>query len=149
LWHCAHDSLWLRFSELFLTGYDIGSAELSRLAIEGTIERGVLQQVALTAQRNRIAILIPCQCTENAALMSCVITRYNLPLDPELVMNGANRVVYNSAALIDHTGRLVTNYRKTHLWSNYEKDVFTEVWNWYCSSLSSSVIGSRSEGFQR
>ena len=32
---------------------------------------------------------------------------------------------YNSAALFDRTGSLVLNYRKIHLWSSYEQDVFT------------------------
>jgi 5-aminopentanamidase len=32
--------------------------------------------------------------------------------------------VYNSAALFDCTGELVFMYRKTHLWSTYEKVSF-------------------------
>lgn len=33
--------------------------------------------------------------------------------------------IYNSAALIDSNGDLVLNYRKTHLFGDYEKAVFT------------------------
>ena len=82
--------------ELFLTGYNIGNA-IERLAesSDGRCARAMAQ----IAAASRLAIV------------------YGYP---ERTPEG----VYNAAAAIDADGRLVTNYRKIHLWGGFERARF-------------------------
>jgi predicted amidohydrolase len=82
--------------ELFLTGYNVGDA-VSRLAEPN--DGPSARTVARIAAAARLAIL------------------YGYP---ERTPEG----VYNAAAVIDATGRPVANYRKVHLWGDFEKAQF-------------------------
>jgi 5-aminopentanamidase len=84
------------FPELFLTGYDIGSA-VHRLAEPA--DGPSCQKAAAIARQADIALLYG----------------YSERL-------GAD--VYNAALLIDRKGRARANYRKTHLYGSYEKKFF-------------------------
>jgi 5-aminopentanamidase len=84
------------FPELFLTGYNIGEAA-HRLAEPP--DGPSCQKAAAIARKADIALL------------------YGYSEKSEAT-------VYNSALLIDRRGRLRANYRKTHLYGNYEKKFF-------------------------
>ncbi len=86
--------------EMFLTGYNIGSAQVQQLAeaCDGPSAQHIMQ----TAQTYGIAIA------------------YGYPeRDP----NGA---VFNSAQLIAADGRTLGNYRKTHLFGELDRTMFTQ-----------------------
>jgi predicted amidohydrolase len=84
------------FPELFLSGYNIGETvrELAEQA-----DGPACRMAARFAKDADIAIL------------------YGYP-------ERLNNDVYNSAVLIDRGGDAVANYRKTHLYGNYEKSCF-------------------------
>ena len=86
----------LLLPELFLSGYNIG-ADVQRLAepLDGP-SAGAARDIAAEAG---IAIA------------------YGYP-------ERAPEGVYNSAAIIDRSGRFIANYRKTHLWGPYERAQF-------------------------
>jgi predicted amidohydrolase len=86
------------FPELFLSGYDIGYDQLRKLA--QTQDSPVLKEISQVAQSLSIAVAIP-----------------YVELD--------HVKYYNSVALFDKKGNLALNYRKIHLWSDYEKRIFT------------------------
>jgi predicted amidohydrolase len=85
--------------EMFLSGYNIGLAQVSRLA-EPADGRSALA-VAEIAQAQRIAIV------------------YGYP---EQAGDGA---LYNSVQLIDAQGRSLCNYRKTHLFGTLDRAMFS------------------------
>jgi len=86
------------YPELFLTSYDIGHENIRKLAEP---QNGPsLKKISEIAKKNHIAIAIS------------YAERFN-------------DKIHNSVALFDSDGSLILNYRKCHLWSNYEKDVFT------------------------
>ncbi|PWB31322.1 carbon-nitrogen hydrolase [Pseudomonas sp. SDI] len=85
--------------EMFLTGYNIGSAAVARLA-EAEDGPSALAVVEI-AQSNRIAIV------------------YGYP---ELADDGQ---VYNSVQLIDAHGSSLGNYRKTHLFGGLDRAMFS------------------------
>lgn len=90
----------LLLPELFLTGYNVGVDRLRTLACAADGE--IIASVCLTAADCRVAIAVGY---------------------PERVGD----TVYNSCCLIDAGGRVVLNYRKTHLWDptgEYEKLAF-------------------------
>ena len=84
------------FPELFLSGYNIGQTvqELAEPA-----DGPACRQASQIAREANIAIL------------------YGYP-------EKLDTAVYNSALLIDRTGNTRANYRKTHLFGNYEKRFF-------------------------
>jgi predicted amidohydrolase len=86
----------LLLPELFLSGYNVGSA-IRQLAEprDGPSARAV----SATASSAGIAI------------------GYGYP-------ERASEGVYNSALVIDRTGETIANYRKTHLWGRYERAQF-------------------------
>ncbi len=85
------------FPELFVSGYNAGPAvrSLAEPAAGPTAEA-----VAAMAAGNRLAVL------------------YGYP-------EREGRRIYNSAQLIDGSGRSIANYRKTHLYGRWERRVFT------------------------
>lgn len=85
--------------EMFLTGYNIGSEAAGKLAQPR--DGLAAAQVAAIAQSAGIAIV------------------YGYP---EL---GADGQVYNAVQLIDSRGRSLCNYRKTHLFGELDKSMFT------------------------
>jgi predicted amidohydrolase len=85
------------FPELFLRGYDLGED------VAGHAEHAdgpAAAEVARIAAGSRISVL------------------YGYP-------ERAKGRIYNSAQLIDRSGRSVANYRKTHLYGAWERRVFT------------------------
>lgn len=84
--------------ELILSGYYAGAENL-RANAQDAADKG-LQAVRAVARASGIAIV------------------FGYP-------ERAQGRFYNSAALVDCNGVLVLNYRKTHLFGDYEKEVFT------------------------
>lgn len=85
--------------EMFLTGYNIGAAAVQRLA--QSADGPAAQQIADIARSTGLAIA------------------YGYPERDE---EGA---VYNSAQLIDRHGARLGNYRKTHLFGDLDKHMFS------------------------
>lgn len=86
--------------EMFLTGYNIGAAQVQRLA--ETEDGPSAMHVVEIAQAYRIAIA------------------YGYP---ELGDDGA---VYNSVQLVNAQGRSLSNYRKTHLFGELDRAMFSQ-----------------------
>jgi predicted amidohydrolase len=85
------------FPELFVCGYDAGAA-LTALAEPAGGPSA--EAIAAIAARTGVAVL------------------YGYP-------ERDGRRIYNSAQLIDGSGRSIANYRKTHLYGRWERRVFT------------------------
>jgi 5-aminopentanamidase len=85
------------FPELALSGYNVG-AELVRQRAEPS-DGKFAQRVAAIAKDNAIAVA------------------YGYP-------ERDGDQLYNAAALVDATGTSVLNYRKTHLFGDYERELF-------------------------
>ncbi|OCR26764.1 carbon-nitrogen hydrolase [Pseudomonas syringae] len=85
--------------EMFLTGYNIGAQAAGALA--QPCDGFAAAQVAAIAQANHIAIL------------------YGYP------ERNASDQIYNSVQLIDAHGKSLCNYRKTHLYGELDKSMFT------------------------
>eukprot|EP00128_Syssomonas_multiformis_P003035 Colp12_sorted_trinity150504_noHs@26724 len=88
------------FPELFLSGYDIGTAETHARAMDLN-QDATIQQIKQLAKQWDISISVGY---------------------PEKSECGK---IYNSCALFGRDGSLLLNYRKTHLWSDYEKEIFS------------------------
>ncbi len=84
------------FPELFLTGYDIGDAAFE---LAEPVDGESAKRVSTMARENRVAIL------------------YGYP-------EHADGDTFNAALLIDRNGTSLGNYRKAHLWGEFEKRVF-------------------------
>lgn len=89
----------LVFPEMFLSGYNIGAQAARELAQPS--DGPAAQRISEIAQANGIAIL------------------YGYP---ELGVDGQ---VYNSVQLIDAQGKRCSNYRKTHLYGELDKSMFS------------------------
>ena len=85
--------------EMFLTGYNIGAAQVTTLA--EAADGAMAQAVADIAIRQGIAIV------------------YGYP------ERGGDGAVYNAAQCIDEHGRTLLNYRKTHLFGALDRAQFT------------------------
>ena len=85
--------------EMFLTGYNIGAAVVSRLAEAADGPSAV--QVAEIARATGVAIL------------------YGYP------ERDAQGAVYNAVQLIDGSGQRLGNYRKTHLFGELDRSMFS------------------------
>ncbi|MDR2309135.1 MAG: carbon-nitrogen hydrolase family protein [Paucimonas sp.] len=85
--------------EMFLSGYSIGLEQAERLAeaADGASAKGVAQ----IAQAHSLAIV------------------YGYP------ERGNDGAIYNSVQLIDARGRSLCNYRKTHLFGNLDRSMFS------------------------
>jgi len=96
------------FPELFLTGYDIGADHLRDLAITQDQLRSYISPIC------RLFNISICTAYPEKVILS-----------PSSTLNNTRYIVYNSATLFNAEGEIVLNYRKTHLWSDYENSVFT------------------------
>lgn len=85
--------------EMFLTGYNIGAPAVQRLAQPA--DGPAAQQIAGIARRTGVAIA------------------YGYP------ERGEDGQVYNAAQLIDRHGARLGNYRKTHLFGDLDKSMFS------------------------
>ncbi|KPC36221.1 Nitrilase/cyanide hydratase and apolipoprotein N-acyltransferase [Pseudomonas syringae pv. cilantro] len=85
--------------EMFLTGYNIGAQAVSERA--QAQDGPAATHIAAIAQANGIAIL------------------YGYP------ERGADQQIYNAVQLIDSKGTRLCNYRKTHLFADLDKSMFT------------------------
>ncbi|WPP00345.1 carbon-nitrogen hydrolase family protein [Pseudomonas sp. HR96] len=85
--------------EMFLTGYNIGAAAVTELA--EAADGPSMQQAAAIAREHGIALL------------------YGYP------ERGADGRVYNSAQLLDRDGQARLNYRKTHLFGELDRGLFS------------------------
>ena len=85
--------------EMFLTGYNIGAKAVAELA--QTQDGDAAQQIAELAKANNMAIV------------------YGYP---ERVEDGH---IYNSVQLIDAHGQSLCNYRKTHLFGELDRTMFS------------------------
>ena len=85
--------------EMFLTGYNIGRKAVERLA--EAADGPAAEQVAAIARRSGVAIA------------------YGYP------ERGADGQLYNAAQLIDASGTRLINYRKTHLFGELDKAMFS------------------------
>jgi predicted amidohydrolase len=90
----------LVFPEMFLSGYNIGAAAVTRLAeaADGPSAR----QVAQIAKAHGLAII------------------YGYP------ERGEDGRIYNAAQLIDTQGQRLGNYRKTHLFGELDRSMFSQ-----------------------
>jgi predicted amidohydrolase len=96
-WHAADQQAQLIiFPEMFLTGYNIGEA-VFKLAEPS--DGSAAQKAAQIARETGIALL------------------YGYP-------EQAKAGVYNSAIVVDRHGNTAANYRKTHLYGDFENRVF-------------------------
>ncbi len=88
----------LSFPELYISGYALDKKLVRDLAepINGKVMRGI----ARTAKRNRIALVVPY---------------------PERDSSSGKDIYYDSIALFGSGGKLLDNYRKTHLFGAAEK----------------------------
>lgn len=89
----------LAFPELFLSGYAIGKERMKELA-KKIIEENTIENVCKIAEKYEMVLIIGY---------------------PELEGN----YLYNTAITVDHTGNIVSKYRKTHLFNEYEKQIFS------------------------
>jgi len=115
-----HSSELIVYPELFLSGYDLSPSEM-RLASKQIRDENAIEQLRQIARTVQIAMLVPY---------------------PEITDDD---IIYNSAMLIDSTGQILLNYRKTHLWGHIEKEIFTPGENDECGyrlcELNSVRIG--------
>jgi 5-aminopentanamidase len=101
------------FPELFLCGYNAGDAVHALAEPAGGRSA---EAIAALAARTGVAVL------------------YGYP-------ERDGRRVYNSAQLIDGSGRPVANYRKTHLYGRWEHRVFTPGDGFVTGALGGLTIG--------
>lgn len=92
------------FPELFTSGYHLPNGPSGFQDLAEPRYGTSFQQLSAKAQELNIAVI------------------YGYP---ELVVENDNKVYYNSAQFIDRNGKSLTNYRKTHLWVENERSVFT------------------------
>ncbi|MEB3255491.1 MAG: carbon-nitrogen hydrolase family protein [Synechococcaceae cyanobacterium] len=98
----GHGAQLLAFAELYLSGYIVTPELAHRLA--EPCDGPSLQQVAATARRHSLAIACPY---------------------PERAVVAGKERFYDAIALFDRDGRLLRNYRKTHLWGPDERRCWT------------------------
>ena len=87
--------------ELFLSGYNIRMSDRSSVALT---ESQVLKKIIPIAKKNKIAIVCPY---------------------PEVEKSAQKKKYYDAMVMVSKKGKLLKNYRKTHLWGIGEK----ENWN--------------------
>jgi predicted amidohydrolase len=90
------------FPELYLTGYAVSPEEVCLLSQE--FNSNYLKEVGLIAEKYQIAIVCPY---------------------PEKSVIDGNIHFFDSIALFSGEGRLLKNYRKTHLWGPDESKIYS------------------------
>lgn len=93
-----HGTHLVMFPELMFGGYTAGGDNMRRIA--QTRDSESMRMISKCCADHHIAACVPY---------------------PEL----DNNVLYNSMIIFDDDGREIANYRKTHLWAQYEKAIFT------------------------
>lgn len=92
----------ISFPELYLTGYAVSPTEVHQLAQTGNSQ--ILTQVAQIAKNHQIAIICPY---------------------PEKAIVNGEIHYFDSMVLFDDNGKLLKNYRKTHLWGPDEGKIYS------------------------
>jgi len=92
----------ISFPELYLTGYAVSPNEVHQLA--QTCDSPTLAKVAQIAKDHQIAIICPY---------------------PEKAIINGETYYYDSMVLFDDQGKLLKNYRKTHLWGPDEGKIYS------------------------
>ncbi len=85
--------------EMAMTGYNISANEIDEIAEKPDGE--LFNAVANLCQMHSIAVVYG------------------------YAERGENNEIYNSVQLIDHTGASILNYRKTHLWGDLDRNLFS------------------------
>jgi predicted amidohydrolase len=83
--------------ELFLSGYNIRLSDRDNVTLT---QSQVLKKISPIAKKNKIAIVCPY---------------------PEVIETSQEKKYYDSMVLVNKSGKLLKNYRKTHLWGIGEK----------------------------
>ncbi|OMH29471.1 carbon-nitrogen hydrolase family protein [Motiliproteus sp. MSK22-1] len=96
------DAQLISFPELFISGYDLTPETGHDLAME--VDGPWMRKVAEVAKEKEIAIICPY---------------------PEKAQVAGETRFYDAMALFDRDGRLLKNYRKTHLWGPDERKVWS------------------------
>lgn len=91
----------LSFPELYLTGYDVTDAETAHGLAERIQSDNILGSVADAAKNFKLAIICPY---------------------PEAATVAGKRRYYDSIIVFGPDGKVLKNYRKTHLWGGDERD---------------------------
>jgi len=100
---CPSAPLVVCFPELFLTGYNVGDL-LHREA--EPLDGSSILAVAEMAKANGVHVV------------------FGYPEKVDDITTGTTQY-FNSAVFIDCEGKILLNYRKTHLWGDYEKKYFS------------------------
>lgn len=90
----------LSFPELFLSGYDVTDAKTAHELAEDIQSQNILSKVAEAAIKNNMAIICPY---------------------PEAATVAGERRYYDSIIVYGSSGKVLKNYRKTHLWGGDER----------------------------
>ena len=96
-----HSAQIIVLPELFLSGYNIRISDRESVALT---QSQVLKKITPIAKKNKIAIVCPY---------------------PEVEKDDQKKKYYDAMVLVSKKGKLLKNYRKTHLWGISEK----ENWN--------------------
>jgi len=110
--HCSHLVI---FPELFMTGYALGKGRMMQLA-EKMIIDNTLDKLTHLAKQYEMGVVI--------GYPELVVAKQHHD-ENTCGVQEQSLLLYNSAVTIDYNGNIVSNYRKTHLYSEYEKDIFT------------------------
>jgi 5-aminopentanamidase len=109
----AQGADFLVLPELFLSGYNVGD-DISHVA--EAQDGSAIARACQIANENSISLLFG-------------------------YIERADQQFYNSAALIDETGRLVGNYRKTHLFGSEEQRLFYPGDRWVVHDIAGVRVG--------
>lgn len=101
------------FPEMFLSGYNVGAAV-----------------VDLAEPLNGPSLNALCRIAQEAGI--AIVTGY-----PER----AGKLLYNSAVMIDQNGEVLANYRKSHLFGDFEKEYFTAGDHFEVTQLGGLTVG--------
>lgn len=109
----------LVFPELVLSGYDIGQTRLHALARPQV--RVTMLSLRLPSASDAAACgQCAAQTSPDLQFIAEIAKEHEMAVCVPYPEAGEAGKVYNSAALFDCQGNLVLNYRKTHLWGDYE-----------------------------
>ncbi len=101
----------LLLPELFLCGYNLMPDDVKNVAMK--VDKA-LEMVSPIAQKNNLAIVCP----------------YAEVAEVEISGDKTETQYFDAMILVDRDGKLLRNYRKTHLWGNEEKT------NWWFSYVN-------------
>eukprot|EP01087_Luapelamoeba_hula_P008780 TRINITY_DN2220_c0_g2_i1.p1 TRINITY_DN2220_c0_g2~~TRINITY_DN2220_c0_g2_i1.p1 ORF type:complete len:306 (-),score=78.12 TRINITY_DN2220_c0_g2_i1:23-940(-) len=115
----SHGAHLIVFPELFVNGYETGTNLVSGAE---PITGPAITTISALAKANNIAVCVGYSEVEGPSTTSTT----SASASEAVSVSGDSRpVVYNSAVLIGADGQVLLNYRKTHLWSQYEAKYFT------------------------